>query len=280
VIVCEGEENVFPMCAPFQTSIISAKTVSTDAASAFCRHGPLPFSPSPRLRQEPARGGSSARPRAATACPPAIAFPSGRGCSAPSDPPARSGRRERSSLGATEIPMLYGEGASSTASTTEEGEGELRPLSAWARSRGVAPCRRRRAPRRLLPCRRRPPSPSPSPDPATRGASRAAGEADPRSATAPWRSEVGHGATVFFPTATSPPPLPPRAGANGQGSMQQLLRDAAGGTPPPCLHPLSLFLNQRCRPGICWRRSKVLTLCVCRKPESNEFANLVMKGMG
>jgi hypothetical protein len=30
----------------------------------------------------------------------------------------------------------------------------------------------------------------------------------------------------------------------GQWSMQQLLRDAAGGTPPlPCLHPLSLFLN-------------------------------------
>jgi hypothetical protein len=50
-----------------------------------------------------------------------------------------------------------------------------------------------------------------------------------------------HGAAAFFPAATSPPPLLPRAGANGQGSMQQQLHDAAGGTPSLlCLHPLSL----------------------------------------
>jgi hypothetical protein len=167
----------------------------------------------------------------------------------------------------------------------EEGEGELRPLSARARSRGAAS---------LLSTTCSTPPPSPSSDrplppqarirqrevhqgPPVRRiqgrrrrplANRAWAGGDglwrvelgrhlfpsPLGHVAPWRSKVGpafagsltlagrlpHGATVFFPAATSPPPLPPRAGANGQGSMQQLLRDAAGGTPPlPCLHPLS-----------------------------------------
>jgi hypothetical protein len=227
-----------------------------DAAASQPLPTPLPLSPSPspspRLHQQSGRGGSSeehASPRGDGVLP-AISFPSERGCNTPSDP----ARRERSSLDATEIPVLHGEGASSTASTTEQGEGELRPLSARAQSRGTA----------SLPATACSPPP-PFPPSATAlflprsrsgntrciqgrlpaasfpgggdlwriergGASGRHLSTSPLGPVAPWRSEVGpavvgsftpvvrilpHGATIFFPVAASPPPLPPRAGANG-----------------------------------------------------------------
>jgi hypothetical protein len=248
---------------------VPSTRIPRDAASQSlpAPHPPLPLSLSstspaavPRRIQRRARA-----PRCDDVLP-TISFPGGQGCSAPSDRPTRFGRRERSSLGAAEIPVLHGEGASSTREHDgARGRGASSSLGAGAKQRSGVPAGEARR-RRPLADRAR------------------AGDGgiwrvelgrhlspSPLGPAAPWRSEVGptvadsftpvgrllpHSAVVFFPVVASPPLLPPSAGANGQGSMQQLLRDAAGGTPPLlCLHPLSLFLNRRCRGGIRWRRS-------------------------